>query len=103
MVREKSQGFAAMRRLIYAVIAAAPIVMAVSAPALAHNDDWHGHNWRAYEWREHEWREHERWEHHAYAYPYSYYGYGYAPGYGYAAPPPAYYPPAALNFGFTFR
>ena len=59
-----------------------------------HEHGWHDHDGREQGWRELDWREHEGREHHwreNYYAPYFAPPVVVAPGYGYYAPPPAYY------------
>lgn len=89
-------------RAITAAIAAFGLlgVMAVDAPAQAHDEDYDG-GWRRHEWLEHQWHERRRAEHEwrehqlrerAYAPP----PIAYAPPRYYA--PPAYYAPAPAYY-----
>lgn len=90
-----------IRNLVLTALCAS-IAVGAAAPAFA-DDDWHrherqgwreherrGHDGHEHEWREREWRAHEwrerHWRDSYYAPPFVV-----APGYGYYAPPPAYY------------
>lgn len=111
-----------LRSLVLGVAAAA--MLGAATPALAdgwdhgRNGDWRRHGghdnraWRENRWREqalrerswrelqaHRWRERQDYFR---SYPRFYYAPGfYAPGYAY--PPPVFYGPPALSFGFSFR
>lgn len=111
-----------LRPLALGVVAAA-MLGGAAAPALAdgwdhgRNGDWRRQEWRDDRaWRENEWREHalrerswrelqaHRWRERYgdfRSYPRFYAPGFYAPGYAY--PPPVFYGPPALSFGFSFR